>query len=320
MLGEIDLAKKILDGLYDNRRYFALLYAPDEELVKEWQENDLVIYQSNPVAFAHPYIFKAIADKRAMANLYENKRENYLCKHNNIMYKGLGAEGYVDVIRVKECAVAEDLGFWRGKEVFLGLDLSQTDDNTALAMACFHEGAIYAKVWGFVPAERVLLKMDRENVNYPLFIQQKNCFACGEDVIDYGFVEDFVQGLENKYGVVINQLGYDRYNAISSVQKLEGAARPIDCVEIRQHSSVLHPATKLLRERILDRTFCYDENRLLEINFQNARCTEDTNLNIYVNKKRSNGKVDMVVALINAIYLLNVNVLLNKEISWSVIW
>ena len=43
---------------------------------------------------------------------------------------------------------------------------------------------------------------------------------------------------------------------------------------------------------------------MLEINFQNARCTEDTNLNKYVNKKKSNGKVDMVVSLINAMYLL----------------
>ena len=43
---------------------------------------------------------------------------------------------------------------------------------------------------------------------------------------------------------------------------------------------------------------------MLEINFQNARCTYDTNKNQYVNKKKSTGKVDMVVGLINAVYLL----------------
>ena len=55
--------------------------------------------------------------------------------------------------------------------------------------------------------------------------------------------------------------------------------------------------------------FAYDANRLLEINFQNARCTEDTNLNKYVNKKKSAGKVDMVVSLINAVYLLQQDLL-----------
>lgn len=107
--------------------------------------------------------------------------------------------------------------------------------------------------------------------------------------------------LEKTYGVEIVQLGFDRYNAISTVQKLESADNPIECVEIRQHSSILHPATKLLKERILQGSFHYDENLMLEINFQNARCTEDTNLNKYVNKKRSAGKVDMVVSLINAL-------------------
>ena len=55
---------------------------------------------------------------------------------------------------------------------------------------------------------------------------------------------------------------------------------------------------------ILSKYFHYDENQLLEINFSNARCTEDTNLNKYVNKKKSAGKVDLVVAVINALYLL----------------
>ena len=109
----------------------------------------------------------------------------------------------------------------------------------------------------------------------------------------------------------IVQVGYDRYNAISTVQKLE--AEGIECVEIKQHSSVLHSPTKLLKEKILSRKFRYDENLMLEINFQNARCTEDTNRNKYVNKKRSAGKVDMVVAAINATYLAEQDMLFGTD-------
>ncbi len=72
---------------------------------------------------------------------------------------------------------------------------------------------------------------------------------------------------------------------------------------------MLHAPTKLLKEYVLRREFAYDENKLLEINFSNARCTEDTNLNKYVNKKRSAGKVDMVVSLINAVFLLQLDML-----------
>ena len=303
MIDEIDIAKKTLDGLLDNARRFALLYEPDDELLTndQWENNDFVIYQANPVAVNNKDVFNAIRDMRAMAVLYENKRENFLCKHCNIKYKGLGVEGYVDINKVKACRIEDNPNWWRGRRVYLGMDLSQTDDNTAVAMVTEEDGVIYAKVWGFVPADKVTYKSKKEGVDYKRLIAQGVCFACGDEVIGYDFVEQFILELQDKLGVVIVQVGYDRYNAISTVQKLEAAG--IECVEVRQHSSVLHSPTKLLQEKILSRKFAYNENRMLEINFENARCTEDTNRNKYVNKKRSAGKVDMVVAIINGVYL-----------------
>lgn len=303
MIDEIDIAKKTLDGLLDNARRFALLYEPDDELLTndQWENNDLVIYQANPVAVNNKDVFNAIRDMRAMAVLYENKRENFLCKHCNIKYKGLGVEGYVDINKVKACRIEDNPNWWRGRRVYLGMDLSQTDDNTAVAMVTEEDGVIHAKVWGFVPADKVAYKSKKEGVDYKRLIAQGVCFACGDEVIGYDFVEQFILELQDKLRVVIVQVGYDRYNAISTVQKLEAAG--IECVEVRQHSSVLHSPTKLLQEKILSRKFAYSENRMLEINFENARCTEDTNRNKYVNKKRSAGKVDMVVAIINGVYL-----------------
>ena len=313
MLDEIDIAKKTLDGLLEDQRYFALLYEPDDELKHgdTWMADDRVIYQSNPVAVTHPYIFEEIKKKRSLAILYENKRENYLCKHNDILYKGLGVEGYIDIQKVKMCS--EDLpdDFWKGKQVWCGLDLSMTNDNTSFAMVTEQDGTIYAKVWGFAPSDRIDEKSMKEKVDYRALIRKGECFACGDEVIDYGFVERFIIGLPEKYGVEVMQVGYDRYNAISTVQKLE--QNEIECVEIKQHSSVLHMPTKLLKELILKKKIRYATNRMLEINFQNARCTEDTNKNLYVNKKKSSGKVDMVVSLINAMYLLQQELLYGED-------
>jgi len=309
MIDEIDISKKTLDGLLENRRRFSLLYEPDDDLLQNdrWQTDDLVIYQANPVAVTNENVFNAIKEMRTMAILYENKRENFLCKHCNIKYKGLGVEGYIEVTKVRECKKIIEKDFWRGKKVYLGLDLSMTDDNTAVAMVCEHDDKAYTKVWGFIPKDKKLLKIKKERVDYNKLVQQGVCFECGDEVIDYKFVEDFILTLEKEYGVEIVQIGYDRYNALSTVQKLESSG--YECVEIRQHSSVLHAPTKLLKELILQKKFVYDENLMLEINFQNARCTEDTNLNKYVNKKKSEGKVDMVVALINAMYLMQQDIL-----------
>ncbi len=318
LIDEIDKAKKVLLGLHPDKRYFSLLYEPDDEIRGEWETNDLCIYQSNPVAYTYDYIFEDLKDKRADAVLYENKRQNYLCKHNNIMYKSLGVEGYVDILRLKECKRVKDDDFWRGRSVFIGIDLSQTSDNTAVAMATYEEDVVYARVFAFIPSAAIERKTKKENVDYNVAIKAGDCFPCGDDIIDYEFVERFVLSIEEKYDVRVLQLGFDRWNALSSVQKFENAENAIECVEIRQHSSVLHPATKLLEEKIMERQFVYDENMLLEINFQNARCTTDTNLNKYVNKKKSEGKVDMVVALLNAMYLLNLDMLENNKRGWVV--
>lgn len=319
MLTEIDISKKVLDGLIDDERRFSLLYEPDDDFLGEdkWQSEDLIIYQANPVTLKWEHIFNAIKKKRTMAILYENKRENYLCKHNNIKYKGLGVEGYIEITKVRECKMSKNKDFWQDKKVYLAFDLSQSGDNTAVAMVTEYEGDIYTRVWGFIPNDKVDLKSKKENVDYKKLIKDGVCFACGDEVISYKEVEDFILGLEEDYGVEILQIGYDRWNALSTAQKLESAG--YEMVEIKQHSSVLHMPTKLLEEKVLSKKFKYEENRLLEINFQNARVTEDTNKNKYVNKKKSEGKVDMVVALINAIYLLQQEQLSGSDFTIQVI-
>lgn len=319
MIDEIDKAKKVLDGLIDSRRTFALLYEPDDDINHgdAWMTDDRVLYQANPVSVTIPEVFEGLKEKRTDAILYENKRENFLCKHCNILYKGLGVEGYIDIQKVKLCRRDDDPDWWRGRRVFLGLDLSLSEDNTSCAMVAEENGVLYGRVIGFMPKDRVAAKSQKEKVDYKKMIAAGNVIACGDEVIDYTRVESFILNLEKDMGVEIVQIGYDPWNAISTVQKLE--AEGYECVQIKQHSSTLHGPTKLLKEEILKGSFRYDDNRLLEINFQNARCTEDTNLNKYVNKKKSAGKVDMVVALINAIYLLQQDSLYGMDFVIQVI-
>lgn len=314
MIDEVDKAKKVLDGLRRNKRIFSLIYEPDDYLLvnDQWKSNDLVIYQSNPVAVDNKEVFEAIKDMRSDAIDYENERENYLCKHNNIKYIGLGVEGYVEITKVRECRRKADDSWWKGRRVWIGLDLSLSEDNVCVNMETY-EGEdiesceLYSKTFGFIPKEKIDQKTKREDVDYRRLIRDGCCFECGGEIVSYSFIEDFIINLPEMFGVEIVQVGYDRWNAISTVQKLE--EKGIECVEIKQHSSVLHSPTKLLKEKILSKKYHYDENLMLEINFQNARCTEDTNKNKYVNKKKSTGKVDQVVGNINSTYLIEQEIL-----------
>lgn len=300
-------AKKVLDGIIKDESIFALLYIPDNP--KAWESDDLVLKQANPVALEVPEIWDDLLKKRAKAIAMESARENFVTKHCNIIYQGAGTETYIDVKDVQACKVNNI--DWSGRVVYLGVDLSESNDNTSVAMVGVDDNDdIIAEVVAFIPEGRIEEKNAFEKLDYKEFIRAGKAIACGDKVIDYAVVEDYILALEEKYNVQVQAVGYDRYNALSTAQKLERAG--YNTIEIRQHSSVLHPPTKLLREKIESGGFQYAENKLLEINFQNARCTYDTNKNLYVNKKKSKGKVDMVVALINAVYLLEQDYFLNQ--------
>lgn len=304
---EVKYSKKVLDGLEKDETRFSLLFEPDK--TKGWETDDLILQQANPVALEIKEIWDDLLKKRAYAIAVESARENFVTKHCNIVYQGQGTETYIDVKNVQECKVAQI--DWTGRVVYVGLDLSQTDDNTSVAMVSVDDdNNILADSFAFIPEGRIEEKQASEKVDYKNLVRTEKVIACGDKVIDYAVVEDFILKLEERFGVQIQAIGYDRWNALSTAQKLEKAG--YNMVEVRQHSSVLHPPTKLLKEKILAKEFQYTNNKLLEINFQNARCVYDTNKNAYVNKKKSNGKVDMVVSLINATYLLQQDAFLNQ--------
>ena len=304
---EVAYAKKVLDGIEKDDTIFALLYEPDK--TSDWETDNLVLKQANPASLEIPEIWDDLVKKRARAIAIENERENFVTKHCNIIYQGQGTETFIDVKDVQACKVA-DID-WSGRVVYLGVDLSESNDNTSVAMVSVDDDDnILAESFAFIPSDRITEKTISERVNYQELLKSGKVIACGDRVISYAFVEQFILNLESRYNVQIQAIGYDRWNALSTAQKL--ANEGYNTVQIKQYSSVLHSPTKRMKEAILKQKFKYAENKLLEINYQNAKCAYDTNKNMYVSKKKSNGKVDMVVSLINAIYLLEQDYFLNE--------
>ncbi|MCI8699729.1 MAG: terminase large subunit [Clostridia bacterium] len=300
MLDELAYLKKIYQETEKDDRLFALVYYATEEHL--W--DDTGILMANPLRIEENYEEIRRAREKALAK--PSERTEFLTKNMNYFMPSNSGEEFINIDKLRKCKNTRGVFDWQGKDVYLGLDLAMTNDNTSVSMVAMKDEIIYAKSWAFIPANRIEEKNRRERTDYKRFIEEGSCFACGDEIISYEFVENFIMNIEKKYGVHVIQIGYDRMNCISTANKLDSAG--YETVVVKQHSSVLHQPTKLLQESILQRKFSYDGDKLYEINFQNAKCVEDTNLNKYVNKKKSNGKVDMVVSTIIALYLLQQNI------------
>lgn len=300
---EVAYAKQVLDGVVEDEELFALLYEPDD--TKAWATSDAVMAQGNPLALELERSWDFVANKRKKAVANEKYRENFVTKHLNICYQGMGTESYVSLDALRRCRAAREPDP-AGETVWVGVDLAMTSDNCAVSW-CWRDAAgnLCAASRAFFPADRTDEKSAAEKLDYRAMADRGWAVPCGDMVVSYDDVERFVLSIEEEAGCAVAGVGYDRYNCRSSAQKWEAAGMAV--VEVAQHSSVLHAPTKLLAEAIESGRFLYGENDLLEANFANARCVHDTNLNRYVNKKKSNGKIDMVAALINAVCLMQID-------------
>lgn len=306
---EVDYCKKVLDGVIDDPTTFGLLYEPDDPKGK-WETDDTILCHGNPLAIDVPILWDNLIKKREVAIEKPKARPNFLTKHCNIITADGGVEAYVDIQDLKQCEIDEF--DWSGRDVYVGLDLSLTSDNSSVVIATRDEyGHLVARPMCFIPTNRIDIKTKEEKCDYQRYIDDGLCIDCGDNIIDYGVIEKYILDLESTLGVNVLGVGYDRYNAISTVNKLQEGG--YDCIEVKQHSSVLSTPTKTLYEEITNHNFRYETNQLYEVNFMNAVCTYDTNLNRYVHKKKSRGKVDMVVATINALCLLQQQELFNDN-------
>lgn len=297
---ELVYFRNVLDGVVKDDSAFGLIYEPNQDIQKEWETNDLVLKQASPLAVEIPSILNEIKKMREQAIQVKSQRGEFLCKMCNIITSDTDVESYIDIQDLKECRI--DSYDWSGRDVFVGFDLAMSTDNCAVTMVTYDEGHIVAKPMCFIPKGRIEIKSREERCDYKKYIENGTCIACGDDVVNYGVIEDYILHLEYTYGVNVQAVGFDRYNALSTVNKLEEGG--LNCVEVKQHSSVLGAPTKLLYEAICDHTFRYETNELYEINFQNSKCTYDTNMTKFVNKKKSRAKIDLTISTIIAVTLL----------------
>ena len=295
---EVDYCEKILDGINENDKIFSLLYKPTN--TKEWF-TDQAILEANPLMQVIEENYEDLKEKRDKAVDTPSARGNYLTKHLNIFIDGDEAEQFVSIDELRKGRVKKNEIDWKGKEVYIGVDMSVTNDNTSIAMVHYDAAtdSFYNMSWAFLPTDRAKEKTAVERLDYFEMRDNGWAFMCGEGIIDYRFVEDFVMSLPKKYGVIIKGIGYDRHNAISSANRWSQEGK-LETTVIGQNGNTLHSTNKKIKETILSGRWYYEPNDLMEINFKNVRVVYDSNMKSFLNKKRSIGKIDMVISLLNA--------------------
>lgn len=197
----------------------------------------------------------------------------------------------------KKCsfpAREEDL---KGRICYGGLDLSSTTDITAFVLVFPPEDDddkyyIMPNFW--IPEDTIDLRVRRDHVPYDKWQKQGFIRATEGNVIHYGYIEKFIEGLGEKYN--IREIAFDRWGAVQMVQNLEGMG--FNVVAFGQGFASMSPPTKELMKLTLEGRIAHGGDPVLSWMMDNVFIRQDPAGNIKMDKAKSTEKIDGAVAMV----------------------
>lgn len=196
-----------------------------------------------------------------------------------------------------------------GKKCYAGLDLSSTVDLTAAALLFppqdgLDDWRVLFEAW--IPEENMNERIKRDHVPYDKWVKSKHLHATPGDTVDYDFVEARIKALALQYE--IEYLCTDPWNSRMLTQRL--AKADIESLEVPQTVSGLSPGMKELERLMRSGQLTHEKHPVARWCFGNVAIVVDGNENIKPMKNKSRDRIDVIIALINA---MNIAVRLEGE-------
>ena len=190
----------------------------------------------------------------------------------------------------------EDL---KGLPAYQGLDLSESDDLTALAtIAGDLESGVYLLSHYWCPEENLLNLEHATNMPYRLWAQEGWLTPTPGNAVDYRFIRKTISDLAPKLD--LKKILCDPWKAATLAGQIQDEDElPIDY--IRQGIKSLTGPTMELKRLIDARLLIHDANPITRWCFSNAIARLDENNNPMLGKRLSRKKIDGASAAVNAI-------------------
>lgn len=305
--------EKVLEKVIDKESLFIFICEMDK---------DDDIWDYNNWAKSNPYLLfnsDNTINKDMVARLAEKAIEakekggadllNFMTKHLNYWVTN-GVGGFVDLQKFKECESDFTIEDMKGKECYLGIDLSSGGDLTSISLVfpLEHE-KIYIYSHSFMPELRLAEHEKTDDVPYRMWVSKGlltlTSGAFGVKT-DYKFIINHLKELIEKYEIKIEEVGYDNHNASVFLQDLEFLA--CDLTEIKQSAKSLNDATVDFQLSVKANQLLYDkENDLLKWSIANATTTSNSFGEIKIDKQAQKYRIDPVDAVMDAWKIMLVN-------------
>lgn len=283
-----DYAEKVLTGVLEDDSFLAYITAAAED--DDWTD-PRVWQKANPslgVTISVDSMAKACQEAQnspAKQNAFKRYRLNIWTTQD---------VRWFDLSRWDVGGAPFDEAELDGRECFVGLDLATTTD-IAAAVFVFPVDGVYRLVCRFwVPEISAREKLEKKNVNYPLWVQQGLIKATEGDVIDYETILADLLALGDRFR--IQEFAVDPWNATQIAQKLQD--EDFQVAMFRQGFASMSGPSKEFERLVLEGRLHHGGNPVLRWMASNVAIEQDAAGNIKPSKKRSTEKIDGIVATV----------------------
>ena len=188
---------------------------------------------------------------------------------------------------------------FEGLPVYGGLDLAETNDLTALVLIAPYEGKWHVKPTFWLPNEGLLERARKDRVQYDIWARERFLETTPGKSVEYEYVAQYLRGLFDHLD--IRQIGFDRAlfkHLRPWLQKADfGEAELSKFVEFGQGWVSMSPALRTLESDLLNGKFAHGGHPVLQMCAANAVVHQDGKGNRTLDKARSRGRIDGMVAL-----------------------
>lgn len=191
-----------------------------------------------------------------------------------------------------------------GLDVYGGLDLSAVNDLTALVLCAQHQGKWHVKPTFWLPGNGLRERSAHDRVPYDIWAKQGFVEAIpGASSVEYEFVAHRLRELFDRYDV--RKVAFDRWNWRNFKPWLERVGFSEEelerFVEFGQGFQSMSPALRDTEALILDGKLVHGGHPVLTMCAANAVVQTDPSGNRKLNKARSRGRIDGMVAMAMAL-------------------
>ena len=287
-------ALDIIDGRKHDPTFYPVIYGADES--DDWTDPK-VWKKANPSLGITVGIDKV---KAACESAKQNPAEENSFRQLRLNQWVKQAIRWMPMDKWDVCGFKVDEKSLEGRVCYGGLDLSSTTDITSFVLVFPPEDeddkfVVLPYFW--IPEDTLDLRVKRDHVPYDLWEKQGWLKTTEGNVVHYGFIETFIEELEQKYN--IREIAFDRWGAVQMVQNLEGMGFTV--VPFGQGFKDMSPPTKELMKLTLEQKIAHGAHPVLRWNMDNIFIRTDPAGNIKADKEKSTEKIDGAVATIMAL-------------------